>query len=114
MRGYPQPLTMSPDHLNYDYFTPLTGATVIILDGHNGAIIEPAGALAGLTVQLPTASAYYDGAVVKFSITQAITTLTVTATAGTVVAAGAATTAAAGQGFGYVCSGVAAKWYRLY
>ena len=94
---------------DYVYATPLTGATVVITDTQSSAIIEPSGTIAALTVQLPTAAAAYDGKVVEFSSTQIVTTLTVTATAGTVVNAPAAL--AVGQGVRYKCIGSSAKWY---
>jgi hypothetical protein len=96
----------------YIYAAPVTGATVIILDTQDTAVIEPAGTIAALTVQLPTASAAYDGKRVEFSTSQAITALTVTTTAGTVVA-GAPAGLTAGQGISYICRGSTAKWYRL-
>ena len=95
----------------YLYSQPTTGQTVVIAQTQDVAIIDPAGSLATLTVQLPTASATYDGQIVSFSSTQAVAALTVTATAGTVV--GAPTSLSAGQGVSYICVGSTATWYRL-
>lgn len=95
---------------NYIYATPLTAATVTILDTQDRAIIEPAGTIAALTVVLPTASAAYDGKVVNICSTQIVTTLTLSATAGTIVGGG--TSMAVGVGQNYVCRGSTAKWYR--
>lgn len=94
----------------YIYAAPLTGATVTILDTQDRAVIEPAGTIAALTVVLPTASAAYDGKVVNICSTQIVTTLTLSATAGTIVGGG--TAMAVGVGQDYVCRGSTAKWYR--
>jgi hypothetical protein len=95
----------------YLFSTPATGETVTIADTQDTAVIAPAGALAALTITLPTCSSTYDGKKAKFSSTQAITTLTVNATAGTV--ADAPTTLGLGNGNEYLCRGSDTTWYRM-
>lgn len=80
----------------YDYFTPLTGATVIVTQGYS--VVAPAGTIAALTVSLPNMP--YPGQVVRLTFTQIVTALTInagtgTAPAGTAAIVGTAVTAAA-------------------
>lgn len=75
-----------------DYQTPLTGATITLLLTQSRLIVQPAGALAALTLTLPTVAASDDGAEISIAITQSITTLTVGAGAATVTGAPVAVT----------------------
>jgi hypothetical protein len=95
----------------YAFAQPTTGGTVTIADGQDMAVIKPASTLATLTVVLPTCSAAYDGKGARFSSTQVITTLIVSATAGTVLDAPASLTLGAGNE--YICRGADATWYRI-
>jgi hypothetical protein len=101
-----RPLQLS----TYVYAAPTAGQTVIIGDQQDVAILNPAGPLTSLTVQLPTCSRLYDGKRVGFSTTQAITpTLIVRATAGAVRSAPA--TAPADTAYRWECVGAQAVWY---
>lgn len=97
---------------SYTYSTPTTGSTVTLASGTETAIIAPAATLVALTVTLPACASAYDGSIARYSSTQAITTLTVNATSGTV--SSAPTTLAAGAGHGMLCRGSSTTWYPLY
>lgn len=101
--------------MGYAYFTPLTGTTVTISAGaplsNQYAIINPAGTLATLTVQLPGCTVGSDSAVVTFGSDQAITALTVTTASGSVVGAGSSLSLGTGEVF--VCRAAATTWYRV-
>lgn len=91
--------------------TPTTGGTVTFAASQRLAIIVPAGTLAALTVTLPACAAANDGDERSFLTTQAITSLTVGAGAGSVVAP--ATSATAGSGHAYHCYGADTAWYQM-
>jgi hypothetical protein len=95
---------------SYAYSTPGAAATVVIADTADRAVMNPAGTLATLTVQLPTCSSTYDGKIAYFSSSQIISALTVTATAGSVLGAGSALTAGSGEQF--LCRGATTTWNR--
>ncbi|AIO44181.1 hypothetical protein DM44_4775 [Burkholderia cepacia] len=97
---------------SYAYIAPASGNTVTMASGSETTLIDPAAALAALTVKLPACTSSYDGSIARFSTTQAITALTVGATAGTVL--NPPTTLAAGAGKGYLCRGANTTWYALY
>ncbi|UTV56500.1 glycoside hydrolase family 55 protein [Burkholderia arboris] len=97
---------------SYTYSTPSSGTTVTIASGTQTALIDPAATLAALTITLPSCSSGYDGSIVRYSSTQAVTALTLGAAAGTVAAP--ATSLAAGAGHGYLCRGANTTWYPLY
>ena len=97
---------------SYTYSTPTTGNTITLASGTETAIINPSGTLAALTVTLPACTAAYDGSIARFSSSQIITTLTVSATSGSV--ADAPASLAVGGGAGYLCRGAGTTWYRLY
>lgn len=86
------------------YDTPLTGATVVS-NGANYLILEPAGALADLTITLPASPS--DGQPFSYVTTQAITTVTLDG--GTVV--GGSFSGVGGQNLVY--EGTQAKWYVM-
>lgn len=96
----------------YATATPTTGTTVTMAETTSREVITPAGTLAALTIQLPTCSTNYDGKEAMFTSSQAITALTVTATAGTIGNAGTALTAGIGER--YVCVGATAVWNRIF
>lgn len=100
--------------ITYTYSTPLTGTTVTMAGTTMGtfyAVINPAGTLATLTVQLPGCTVGLDGSVAIFGSDQAITALTVTTGSGSVVGAGSSLSLGAGELF--LCRGSATTWYRL-
>ncbi|WP_164992010.1 glycosyl hydrolase family 28-related protein [Burkholderia stabilis] len=96
----------------YTYSAPASGAAVTIASGTQTALIDPVATLAALTITLPACTSSYDGSIARFSSTQAITALSLTAASGRVAAP--ATSLAAGAGHGYLCRGVNATWYPLY
>jgi len=97
---------------SYTFNTPTTGTTVTMAPGTETAIISPAKTLAALTLALPSCTSKYDGSIARYSSTQTITALTVSATSGTV--SNAPTTLAAGTGHGMLCRGANTTWYPLY
>lgn len=91
---------------------PSTGGTVTFATNQRLAILNPAGTLATLTVQLPSCASASDGDERTFSTTQILTALTISASAGS-IGSGSATTASAGQGHTYHCVGSSATWYQI-
>lgn len=89
---------------------PTTGTTVNIAQTTAREIIAPSGSLLALTINLPTCSSTYGGQIVRFSSTQAVTTVTMTSVAGTIVST---LTGIIGGGFAeYTCYGTTSTWYR--
>lgn len=86
---------------------PLTGGTVNLAAATPIEIIDPAGTLAALTVNLPGSPV--DGQLQRVSFTQAITTLTMGG--GTI--SNAPTTAAAAATFEFIYDLATTKWYRV-
>jgi len=97
---------------SYSYQTPLTGATIVVASTSRTLVCDPAGALAALTIQMPAAP--IDGQIVEFSTTQALISLTVSPNGGQTMANGLPTSAAAGQGFGFIYRLALTKWFRTY
>jgi hypothetical protein len=91
---------------------PTTAGTVTFATTQRLAIIDPAGTLATLTVELPACAAANDGDERWWLTTQALTILTISASSGS-VANGAATSALAGGGRAYHCLGSNATWYQM-
>jgi len=91
---------------------PTTGGTVVIAAGTETVILNPAGTLASLTVTLPSCSAAYNGALIRFDSSQLITALTVSSVS-TVSNAPTAITAI-GQGYEFMCQSASTTWFRLY
>lgn len=99
------------------YSVPLTGTTITVAAGTRHVIIEPAGTLAALTLQLPAATSLTEGQKLGYCTTQIITSQTVTAGSGTTVMNAptamlvpVATGAASCVEWIYVAS--TTKWYR--
>ena len=102
----------------YYAIAPVTGSTVVVPAKISSVLMQPLGALAVLTVQLPLGVP--DGMVLRIASSQAITALTITGT-GTVVILNAPTTLAAGAGVAFqfmaaaAATGIATPtWQRLY
>lgn len=91
---------------NIQYAVPTVGQTVTIASNTDILIIEPAGLLASLTVNLP--SGVPDGKRIGVTCTQVVTTLTFGG--GTII--NGITTFAAGIGVEYVYRGANSQWYR--
>lgn len=97
---------------SYTYNTPATGTTITMTTGTETAVLNPAGTLAALTLTLPACTSAYDASIARYSSTQTITALTLSATSGSV--SNAPTTLAAGAGHGMICRGANTTWYPLY
>lgn len=97
---------------SYLYSAPTTGSTVTVTTANDRVIINPAGSLAALTVTLPACNAANDGLLERFSSSQAITTLTVNASSGSV--SNAPASLAAGGGAEFICRGANTTFYRMY
>lgn len=91
---------------NIQYAAPTVGQTVAIASTTDILVIEPAGTLATLTVNLPTGVG--DGKRVGITCTQIVTTLTFGG--GTIINGIAAF--AAGIGVEYIYRGANSQWYR--
>ena len=91
-------------------FVPVTGGTVTILptDSVTTVIIEPAGALATLTIAFPTGQ---EGAIINVVSTQILTAITQTTATGTIFSA--LTTLALGGTASYVWNTSQTKWYKI-
>lgn len=97
---------------NYSYQTPTSGAT-LTAPAHLGAyVIDPAAALAALTIVLP--SAPNDGDTFEASTTQTLTALTINPAAGQSVKGGGPFTLAANGGVGWRYRAANSTWYRRY
>lgn len=92
----------------YKTSAPLTGGTVTSSYGLRSNIVNPAGTLAALTVNLPTG--VIDGDITRISFTQAITALTIATTDSSTVV-GAPTTALSGSAFQFLYSSTGPTWW---
>lgn len=90
--------------------TPLTTGTVTFAATQTLALIVPAGTIAALTLTLPACAPANDGDERAYVSSQIITTLTVGASAGSVV--GATASAAVGIGHKFHCYGADTVWYQ--
>lgn len=91
--------------------SPTTGFSITIPNNTQTLILTPAGTLSTGTVTMPAAPV--DKMVVRFSTSQAITTLTVAPNSGQSIM-NAPTSAAPGQGFSWLYSAAGTTWWRLY
>lgn len=94
---------------NYSYNTPLTGATVTMGAAERRCIINPAGALAALTVVLPPSPG--DGQIAGICSSQVITALTTNAGTGGAAVVGAPAALSAGQAFTMLYRSTGNSWY---
>jgi hypothetical protein len=92
----------------YGYVAPLTGATVTMAAAQDRLVIDPAGTLAALTVQLPPSPV--EGQLASFSTTKALTVLTVQGQSGASVA-GAVLTLPIGGVLGFIYRTSSKTWY---
>ena len=95
----------------YVVAAPVSGSTVQAANNASMLSLQPAGTIAALTVALPTVP--FDGQRVQIFSSQAITALTLTASPGTVSAAGAVTALTAGQSIEYFYVASTATWNRI-
>jgi hypothetical protein len=94
---------------SYDYQVLTTGFTYTFAAGTQVLVINPAGTLATGTITMPASPA--DGMTIRFSSSQIITALTVSANTGQSIVS-AVTTLAAGGGAAYIYRLAATTWYR--
>lgn len=91
--------------------TPTVGQTVTVAQTTGTQIIDPAGALATLTLTLPICSAAYNGQMVRIGSTQVVTALTMTAAGGSI--SSALSSLAVGSTPAYICYGANTTWYPV-
>lgn len=96
----------------YSYQQPLTGATLTATQHLGAFIIDPAGAIATLTVVAPTLA--IDGQVFEISTTQTITALTITPAFGQTVKGGGPMMLTANGGVSWRYRSADDTWYRRY
>lgn len=97
--------------------TPLTGATIACntLKDDETHIITPAGTIATMTFNLPSAANSQVGQIIRLQSSQIITALTVAVTGSGTVGGTALTAAAANTPYAYQCTSVAGAgtWYKI-
>lgn len=91
------------------YEVPNTGDTINI--SLENTVIDPAATIAELTINLPAPIS--NGHIIRVSVTQIITALTITATSGS-LGNGQPTTIGPGQGISWIYNLSTTTWYRLY
>ena len=96
---------------SYSLQTPSTGFSITIGDGVGTLVLNPAGTLATGTITMPASP--INGQEIRFSSSQIVTTLTVSANAGQTIS-NAPATIVAGQGFAYIYNTSGTNWFRLY
>jgi hypothetical protein len=94
----------------YDYQTPTTGFSYTFAAGVQTLVMNPAGTLATGTITMPAAPA--DGMTVRFSTSQIITALTVSANSGQSIVA-AVTSLVLGGSAQYIYRATNTTWYRI-
>lgn len=97
----------TPMHLAAQLITPVTGATVAVSNDTAVLIIKPAGAIAELTITMPTSP--IDGQLVGLTFTDVVTALTING--GTVLTA--LTTAEEGTSRQWLYNAASATWYKI-
>ena len=114
LAAYIQTLITANDDKVTQYAAPsATGFTVTITDSDESVwlILTPVAGYAAGTIALPSAAESVDKQEVLVNTTQAVTTLTVSCSGGTVT--GAPTTLAANAFFRMRFDGVTSTWYRV-
>ena len=94
----------------YDYQTPTTGFSYTFASGVQTLVMNPAGTLATGTITMPATPA--DGMTVRFSSSQIITALTVSANSGQSIVA-AVTSLVLGGSAQYIYRATNTTWYRI-
>lgn len=95
----------------YAYTQPTNGETIVVAGATAALVLDPAGSLATLTVDLPQAT--QDGQCFKLSTTQTITALTAQGATGSgQTVLGGATTLTANGGIAWLYRAANATWYR--
>ena len=101
------------DAVESQYFAPLTGTTLSVLDNKGAVwlILTPAGTLANLTLLLPAVANVLDHQELVVNSTQTLTALTINGNGASVV--GGPTTLAANGFFRLRFDAVLKTWYRI-
>ena len=94
----------------YDYQTPTTGFSYTFASGVQTLVMNPAGTLATGTITMPATPA--DGMTIRFSSSQIITALTVSANSGQSIVA-AVTSLVLGGSAQYIYRATNTTWYRI-
>jgi len=94
----------------YDYQTPTTGFSYTFASGVQTLVMNPAGTLATGTITMPASPA--DGMTVRFSSSQIITALTVSANSGQSIVA-AVNSLVLGGSAQYIYRATNTTWYRI-
>lgn len=94
----------------YDYQTPATGFSYTFASGVQTLVMNPAGTLATGTITMPAAPA--DGMTVRFSSSQIITALTLSANSGQSIVS-AVTSLVLGGSAQYIYRATNTTWYRI-
>jgi len=94
----------------YDYQTPTTGFSYTFASGVQTLVMNPAGTLATGTITMPASPA--DGMTIRFSSSQIITALTVSANSGQSIVA-AVTSLVLGGSAQYIYRATNSTWYRI-
>lgn len=94
---------------SYDYQTPSTGFSYTFAAGTQVLVMNPAGTLATGTITMFASPS--DGMTLRFSSSQIITALTVSANTGQSIVS-AVTTLLAGGGAAYIYRSANSTWYR--
>jgi hypothetical protein len=98
----------------YQYAVQTSSSTLQISNNVTNVVLNPAGAIATVTITMPTAP--YDGQIVRISSSQTVTSLTVSAAAGQSItnAPSAITVSATGSyGVAFLYRGTNTTWYRI-
>lgn len=117
----PQTVRIKPASLGvgpYQYTAPLTGASVTVLPTSRRLIVQPAGTISALTVVFPAATLLVDNQTLGLCSTQIVTTLTLTAGAGSTILNGPTALAVppatgAGTCYEWVYRLTNTSWYRV-
>lgn len=111
--GTRAPIKLAPIVTNV---TPLTGATInTAAEFDETTVITPAGTIATLTINLPSAADSRIGQIKRFNSTQIVSALTVAVTGSGTVSGAALTAAAVNTPFAFQCVSVtgAGTWMRI-
>ena len=100
----------SIEAIPYTLSVPTVGFNITVPNNVNAYVINPAGTLASGTFVMPAAP--YDGQKVKFSTSQTVTTLTVSANSGQTLI-GAPSTITSIAPFTYLYTAASKTWYRI-
>ena len=110
-QGY-VPYTAPEEDLTATLFAPTTGSTVTITQNIGTVIIDAGGAIAALSVVLPSCSTSFDRQILHLASAGKITSVTMTAASGSVSNPVAAVGVNGGFAM-YVCWGETSTWYRI-